>query len=1053
VANYPQNVPAERWIASAGLALAILLVAGSGAQPGDRSPRASEALLVRFHAEGPHALTGCAEARSRTGQPFIGVTADRSDSLDRLHRQLGVRGLRAVFRRPDGRALPEQRRDLRRRLAGPLASDAVPDLSHVYRVRLARAADVERAVALYAADPHVAWAQPDFAVDLDAMLDDPFLASGDAWGQGYGDLWGLERIRAPEAWERSRGEGVVVAVVDSGVDYEHPDLADNVWVNPGEDLDGNGRVDPEDWNGIDDDDNGYVDDLHGFDFANSFDGNGDGDFEDGGDWNDPDPFDDNGHGSHVAGTVAAVGDNGIGVIGVAPRARIMALKGFPASGATTIEVLARAMVYAVENGARVINNSWSCSRRCPHNPIAEEAVALAAARGVVVVTSAGNKRDDVVFYSPEKLRETIVVGASDSDDAAAGFSNRGLLMDVMAPGSGAPSGSGFFPQRAILSLLSSEAGPAADGFGAFVVGGGYLRWSGTSMSAPHVAGVAALLLAQQPELDPEGVRARLRAGARDLGAAGHDARFGAGLVDALRALDAAPPDLSAHFDDPEPGAIVVPGEQPLPVRGRVLGADLTRWTLDVGAGVDPKQWQTLASDAAPAADELARWDLSGWPAGAYALRLSAQARDGRMLQEFLPLALERALPEPVSFGADDAARPRVSGELVVWESELRGEVDAEGHVLGLDLHFADLSQGTSGTLVSAPGDQRAAALDDRSLVWLDGREHSHELFGCEIDAEGGCEPRPVATGAALRQPPALAGERVAWSELVPGEGLKLQACEGATGGQCEPLALSLAGTQAEPSWDGDQLLWVQRSASSRLTACDLSAGRCDAAPLNQVLGATQPAADAGLVAWRLLSGGAPLLACAFDPLSHACPAQLIDARAATGASISGDRLVWQASVEGGSDILFCEFDRRTDSCPPQRLTGSLGDERNPHIDGDRVVWEDDRQGLFQIYGLSLPRLEPIPDQRVVSGRPLKLRVAGSDPAGGELALSAALADGRPVEALGMRFRELARGKGQLTWRARGTGAVDVTFTGTDVRGLSTRRTVRIEVEPSAHAVR
>ena len=207
-------------------------------------------------------------------------------------------------------------------------------------------------------------------------------------------------------------------------------------MNPGEDLDGNGAADPADRNGVDDDANGFVDDLNGFDFANSVDANGDGDFDDPGDVSDPDPFDDFGHGTHVAGTIAAVANNGIGVAGVAPRARLIAVKGLRASGSTPDSVLARAMVYAADNGARVINNSWSCSPRCPSNPVLEEAQAYAASLGVVVVTSAGNRSDDVVFYSPKPRRDNIVVGATDDRDRPAFFTNTGFLVSVVAPGSG-----------------------------------------------------------------------------------------------------------------------------------------------------------------------------------------------------------------------------------------------------------------------------------------------------------------------------------------------------------------------------------------------------------------------------------------------------------------------------------------------------------------------------------------------------------------------------------------------------------------------------------------
>ena len=184
-------------------------------------------------------------------------------------------------------------------------------------------------------------------------------------------------MRAPEAWDLSQGEGITVAVVDTGIDTEHPDLAGNIWVNPGEDLNHDGVADPSDFNGVDDDHNGFIDDLHGFDFANSVDADGDGDYDDPGDVSDPDPFDDFGHGTHVAGTIAAIANNGIGVAGVAPRARLMAVKGFKVSGSTPDSILARGMVYAADNGARVIINSWSCSTRRPRNLVLELAQAYA----------------------------------------------------------------------------------------------------------------------------------------------------------------------------------------------------------------------------------------------------------------------------------------------------------------------------------------------------------------------------------------------------------------------------------------------------------------------------------------------------------------------------------------------------------------------------------------------------------------------------------------------------------------------------------------------------
>ena len=266
--------------------IAQLATGGASAEGSDPAPPID--LLVRLRAVGPHAVTECAEARERSGQGLAAVTRDASDSLDRLHAELGVRAVRALFRRSDGRPFAAQRAALKarahaRRSALPAETRAalppVPELAHVYRLRLPPGTDAVAAAARYRADPHVVWAQPSFATSLDLAADDPFLASSGSWGQPYQDLWGILRIGAPAAWDLSQGEGIVVAVVDTGIDTAHPDLAANLWVNPGEDLDRNGRVDPGDRNGQDDDGNGFIDDLNGFDFANSVDADGDGDFD------------------------------------------------------------------------------------------------------------------------------------------------------------------------------------------------------------------------------------------------------------------------------------------------------------------------------------------------------------------------------------------------------------------------------------------------------------------------------------------------------------------------------------------------------------------------------------------------------------------------------------------------------------------------------------------------------------------------------------------------------------------------------------------------------
>jgi subtilisin family serine protease len=185
---------------------------------------------------------------------------------------------------------------------------------------------------------------------------------------------------------------------------------------------------------------------------------------------------------------------------------------------------------------------------------------------------------------------------------------------VVAPGSGDFTATGYpFPQRAILSTRSSGAGFDADGGGVFTVGGEYLRWVGTSMSAPHVAGLAALILAQHPDYAPDEVRAVIRGTARDLETPGFDRVTGAGLADAAAAVQSARPTVLARFTAPAPGAAVVPDASgSVAIRGVIAGA-VAEAALSLGAGRDPEQFEALAlAPPLPSGEgELARWDTTG----------------------------------------------------------------------------------------------------------------------------------------------------------------------------------------------------------------------------------------------------------------------------------------------------------------------------------------------------------------------------------------------------------------------------------------------------------
>ena len=291
----------------------------------------------------------------------------------------------------------------------------------------------------------------------------------DAFGRD--DLYGLDRIGAPEAWAAGyTGEGIIIAVIDTGIDSDHSELDDNIWVNEDEIPN----------NGIDDDGNGYVDDRRGWNFFNETP-----DIEDSGD-----------HGSHVAGTIA--GEVGGRVQGVAYNATIMPLKVFPASGGATVEDIAQAVYYATNNGAHIINMSLGI--RAPEetvNPIIwqslRDAMKYANDNGVIVVSAAGNDQ----FLSPAvpgayAVESGIVVGAVDeTGNLDQNYSNR-------AGGAKDYEGDG-----ADLPLYVSASGTR---IWSTVPGDQVAIKNGTSMASPHVAAAIALLLEADPTLTPDQVR-------------------------------------------------------------------------------------------------------------------------------------------------------------------------------------------------------------------------------------------------------------------------------------------------------------------------------------------------------------------------------------------------------------------------------------------------------------------------------------------------------------------------------------------------------------------
>ncbi|GCL34396.1 putative peptidase [Planktothrix agardhii CCAP 1459/11A] len=338
---------------------------------------------------------------------------------------------------------------------------------------------VEKIISTYKNDPRFEYIEPDYIITLEDV-EKPSSATESSEkitpqattpnDPGYSQLWGLNNtgqsggtadadIDAPEAWDIQKGnQNLVIGVIDTGVDYNHPDLSANIWTNPGE-IAGDG---------IDNDSNGYIDDVRGWDFA----------------YNDNNPMDVHGHGTHVAGTIAGKGNNGVGVTGVAWNAKIMPLKFLNDSGSGSLSNAILAINYATAKGVKLTNNSWGGGG---YSQALYDAINTAGQQGALFIAAAGNESNNndanPAYPASYNLSNIISVASTTRTDGLSSFSNYGATtVDLGAPGSD------------IYSAWPNST---------------YNTISGTSMASPHVTGAAALLWSQNPTWTAQQVKNKL----------------------------------------------------------------------------------------------------------------------------------------------------------------------------------------------------------------------------------------------------------------------------------------------------------------------------------------------------------------------------------------------------------------------------------------------------------------------------------------------------------------------------------------------------------------
>lgn len=452
--------------------------------------------------------------------------------------------------------------------------------------RVAKGQSIEDLCREIMRDPAIEYAEPNYVVGIQYVPNDHYYSTMGYWQQSYDDLWGLKKLELEDVWDNYKGNSIIVAVVDTGVNYNHEDLP-------------TARV------------------IKGHDYVN----------------NDLDPMDDNGHGTHVAGIIAAEGGNGVGIIGVAPQAQIMAIKALDNRGDGYLLDVVNGIKYATDYEANIVNCSFTFSGR---SSVLKDAVDYAADNGVITIIGAGNENKDVSLFCPANLRKAISVGATTYKDEKATFSNWGYSLDVVAPGGNKKKIEDFTWPPSLKGyndyILSLDYGKR----------NGYAIKSGTSMATPHVSGLVALLLSKDSTLTTEKVRSILRFSADDLGKAGRDDSFGYGRINAKRAFEVADMDIAVRITSPEISSYTTYSSQ-LEIRGFASGDNVLSYSLSIKNVVtDVSEYITPSTN--PTIDDetvLGVWqpDKGAHPEGEYELVLAVTITDGTTIEDAVRIIL------------------------------------------------------------------------------------------------------------------------------------------------------------------------------------------------------------------------------------------------------------------------------------------------------------------------------------------------------------------------------------------------------------------------------
>ncbi len=430
------------------------------------------------------------------------------------------------------------------------------------------------------------------------------------------EQWALKNINAFDAWNITKGSpDIKIGVIDTGIDYLHPDIENTIYINPGEDLNGNGKYDISDENGIDDDGNGFIDDIMGWDFTDRYGfpfdtTGGGGDYLD---W-DNDPLDEQGHGTAISGIIGATQNNISGISGVAPNCKIVNLRAFDPSGYGDEDDVSSAILYAVDNGVDVLNMSFGDGS---FSYVLKDVVEYAYSQGLTMVGSSGNSGSSKPHY-PSGYPEVISVGMSSESDYVSGLSNFGSTIDLVAPG---------------VSILSTD------------YQGGYDEVSGTSAATPFVSATAALLLSID-DFTNQGIKQILKSTADDIAEDGWDSLAGAGRLNVYKALQVSAPG-NVAFISPEMDYSSSSGE--IVVAANLISPYFESYKLKLGKGYLPDTFEDIISDGRYqlSNDTIHIFNVNELADTVYTLALEVSYTDGGSSEERVNFHVDRTAPEPV----------------------------------------------------------------------------------------------------------------------------------------------------------------------------------------------------------------------------------------------------------------------------------------------------------------------------------------------------------------------------------------------------------------------